>query len=55
MAEGDTLKDLGIKLARKQGENVGNYEIYVENEAELNANYAITVVMVTLRLHRQMQ
>lgn len=24
LAEGDTLKDLGIKLARKQGENVGN-------------------------------
>ena len=50
LAEGDTLKDLGIKLARKQGENVGNYEIYVENEAELNANYAITVVNGNLEI-----
>lgn len=50
LAEGDTLNDLGIKLTRKEGENVGNYEISVANEAELNANYAITVVKGNLEI-----
>lgn len=50
LAEGDTLNDLGIKLTRKEGENVGNYEISVANEAELNANYAITVLKGNLEI-----
>ncbi|WP_057877699.1 MBG domain-containing protein [Levilactobacillus paucivorans] len=43
LGNGDQAADLGIKLARKTGEDVGMYKIDLDGQSGLNSNYQIKV------------
>lgn len=39
----DTLDSLGVKLTREPGENVGNYQIFLDPTSVINPNYHVAV------------